>query len=226
MRGDGTTVEEVKIKRNIIHTSSVPYSGYLNGRDGIGYVALSTFSQSSYAEVRAAVEAMQREKELKGIVLDLRGNGGGVLQEAVKILSLFVDRGTAVVSVKGREGSAERVMKTIGEPIAKDVPIVVLVDRASASASEVVSGAIQDLDRGLIVGQRTFGKGLVQSTVSLGSGSTLKLTTAKYYTPSGRCIQAIDFSSRNEDGSVGVTLTHLEMNLLPRWDVKFMTVEV
>nr|MDE5944840.1 peptidase [Rikenella sp.] len=140
---------------------------------------------------------------LRGLVLDLRGNTGGILGEAVKIVGLFVPRNTVVVTTRGRLAAMNTVYRTVGEPVAPQVPMAVLIDSGSASASEIVAGALQDLDRAVIVGQRSFGKGLVQSTRPVGERGYVKLTTAKYYTPSGRCIQALDYTHRNEDGSVG-----------------------
>lgn len=199
----GETVN-VKIKRDIIHTTSVPYYGIIKNSDGVGYIMLSTFSSSSYTETREAVESLLATGEVKSLILDLRDNGGGILGEAVKIVSLFVDKGTEVVKVDGRSYKTPSIMKTQSEPIAGNLPLVVMVNGNSASASEVVAGAIQDLDRGLIVGSQTFGKGLVQNTRDLGSGTTLKVTTAKYYTPSGRCIQLVDYAHRDSDGGAGV----------------------
>ncbi|MFI3320949.1 MAG: S41 family peptidase [Rikenellaceae bacterium] len=195
--------KETIIKREIIHSNAVNYAGYINGTDGVGYINLSTFSDDCSSEVRAAIEKLKSEGELKSLILDLRDNGGGVLQEAVNIVSLFVDKGTEVVSINGRSFKEPKVYKTLSEPIAKDIPLAVVVNGSSASASEVVAGALQDLDRALIVGSQSYGKGLVQTPKEVGYGSVLKVTTAKYYTPSGRCIQAVDFSNRNEDGSVG-----------------------
>ena len=137
------------------------------------------------------------------LVLDLRGNGGGILQEAVKIVSLFVPKGSLIVTAKGNDSSYKQEYRTTAEPVDTELPLIVLVDSGSASSSEIVAGALQDLDRATIMGTRTYGKGLVQSIRTLPYNGKMKITTAKYYTPSGRCVQAIDYSHRNEDGSVG-----------------------
>ena len=143
------------------------------------------------------------------LVLDLRGNGGGILQEAVKIVSLFVPKGSLIVTAKGNDSSHKQEYRTTAEPVDTELPLIVLVDSGSASSSEIVAGALQDLDRATIMGTRTYGKGLVQSIRTLPYNGKMKITTAKYYTPSGRCVQAIDYSHRNEDGSVGHTADSL-----------------
>ena len=196
---DGTR-QSVAIRRERIAIPGVPYAGWVT--DGIGYIRHSDFTEGCYEEMRAAVERLRREGELKGLVLDYRSNGGGIMQEAVKILSMFVPRGTEVVSTKGRTADSRQAYRTESEPILPDLPLAVLVNGNTASAAEIVAGALQDLDRAVLVGQRSFGKGLVQSTRPLGYNTMLKLTTAKYYIPSGRCIQAIDYSSRDEKGAV------------------------
>lgn len=222
MRGKpGTTVKfkikkvrtgeivDIDVVRERIHLPDVEYSGMLE--DGTtGYIYQSGFTENVSADVRAAVQSL-KAKGMKRLVLDLRGNGGGLLSEAVNIVSLFVPKGTLVVSSKGLAPGSNSEMKTSNEPIDLELPIIVMVDSGSASASEIVSGALQDLDRATIIGTRTFGKGLVQSIRPLPYNGQLKVTTAKYYTPSGRCVQAIDYSERNEDGSVGHipdSLTH------------------
>ena len=146
---------------------------------------------------------MQKDGDLKGLILDLRNNPGGLLNESVDIVNLFVDKGQEVVSTRGKIESWDKVYKATKEPLDLDVPLVVLINQSSASASEIVAGAVQDLDRGVVIGQRSYGKGLVQQTRKLSYNSQLKLTVAKYYIPSGRCIQALDYSNRNKDGSVG-----------------------
>ena len=196
-------VKEVDIKRERVLIPAVPYYGFADKAAGVGYIGVDNFSESTSKEVREALIELQEGGELKSLVLDLRNNGGGIMQEAISILSLFVDKGTEVLRVDGRMYKEPKIYYTNSAPIAKDLPLVVLVNSSSASASEIVAGALQDLDRATIVGYRTFGKGLVQSTQSVGNGGVLKITTAKYYIPSGRCIQAVDFSDRNEDGSVG-----------------------
>lgn len=195
---DGTR-QSVAIRRERIAIPGVPYAGWVT--DSIGYIRHSDFTEGCYEEMRAAVERLRREGELKGLVLDYRSNGGGIMQEAVKILSMFVPKGTEVVSTKGRTADSRQAYRTESEPILPDLPLAVLVNGNTASAAEIVAGALQDLDRAVLVGQRSFGKGLVQSTRPLGYNTMLKLTTAKYYIPSGRCIQAVDYS-HSQQGSV------------------------
>ena len=195
----GDTVE-VRIVRQRIHLPDVEYAGMLN--DTTGYILQTGFTERVSEDVRNAYLKLKTQG-MKKLVLDLRGNGGGLLQEAVNIVSLFVPKGSVVVSSKGNENHPEEVFRTMREPVDTEIPIVVLVDSGTASSSEIVSGAFQDLDRATILGSRTYGKGLVQSVRPLPYNGQLKVTTAKYYTPSGRCIQAIDYSHRNEDGSVG-----------------------
>ena len=188
------------IRRERIAIPGVPYAGWV--ADGIGYIRHSDFTEGCYEEMRAAIERLRTERPLKGLVLDYRSNGGGIMQEAVKILGMFVPKGTEVVSTKGRSEDSKQVFRTDTEPILADLPLTVLINGSSASAAEIVAGALQDLDRAVLIGQRSFGKGLVQSPRPLGYNAMLKLTTAKYYIPSGRCIQAIDYSSRDEKGAV------------------------
>ena len=195
----GDTVE-VRIVRQRIHLPDVEYAGMLN--DTTGYILQTGFTERVSEDVRNAYLKLKAQG-MKKLVLDLRGNGGGLLQEAVNIVSLFVPKGSVVVSSKGNENHPEEVFRTMREPVDTEIPIVVLVDSGTSSSSEIVSGAFQDLDRATILGSRTYGKGLVQSVRPLPYNGQLKVTTAKYYTPSGRCIQAIDYSHRNEDGSVG-----------------------
>lgn len=188
------TREEVKLK-------SVPYSGMIS--NSVGYIKLNSFTENCSKEVGDAFKNLKASNQLSGLVLDLRGNPGGLLNEAVNVSNLFVPRGQDIVSTKGKIKDLDRTYKAINDAIDTDIPVVVLVNSGSASASEIVSGSLQDLDRALILGQRTFGKGLVQTTRPLSYNSQLKITTAKYYIPSGRCIQALDYTHRNEDGSVG-----------------------
>ena len=184
------------IRRERIAIPGVPYAGWI--ADGIGYIRHSDFTEGCYEEMRAAIERLRAEGDLKGLVLDYRSNGGGIMQEAVKILGMFVPKGTEVVSTKGRSEDSKQVFRTETEPILPDLPLAVLINANTASAAEIVSGSLQDLDRAVLIGQRSFGKGLVQSTRPLGYNTMLKLTTAKYYIPSGRCIQAIDYSHSQE----------------------------
>ena len=195
---DGTQ-QTAAIRRERIAIPGVPYAGWV--ADGIGYIRHSDFTEGCYEEMRAAIERLRTEKPLKGLVLDYRSNGGGIMQEAVKILGMFVPKGTEVVSTKGRSEDSKQVFRTDTEPILADLPLTVLINGNSASAAEIVAGALQDLDRAVLIGQRSFGKGLVQSPRPLGYNAMLKLTTAKYYIPSGRCIQAIDYS-HSQEGSV------------------------
>ena len=195
---DGT-VREVTITRERIAIPGVPYAGWV--AVGIGFVRHSDFTEGCYQELRNAIERLRKEGELQGLILDYRSNGGGFLQEAIKILGLFTERDTEVVRTKGR--NENRSYRTSTDPVYKDIPLVVLINGSSASAAEIVSGSLQDLDRAVLIGQRTFGKGLVQTTVPIGYNSMLKLTTAKYYIPSGRCIQAIDYS-HSQQGSVRI----------------------
>lgn len=195
---DGTQ-ETRDIRRQRIAIPGVPYAGWI--ADSIAYIRHSDFTEGCYEEMRAALERLRREGRLKGLVLDYRSNGGGIMQEAVKILGMFVPKGTEVVSTKGRTEDSKQVFRTDTEPAFADLPLVVLINENTASAAEIVSGALQDLDRAVLIGQRSFGKGLVQSTRPLGYNAMLKLTTAKYYIPSGRCIQAIDYS-HSQEGNV------------------------
>jgi len=203
----GATVD-VPVVRERISLPSVEYVGMLNEADG--YILLEKFTDGVGQNIRDAYHELKAQG-MKRLVLDLRGNGGGLMNEAVNIVSLFVPRGSVVVTAKGRSAGSEQVYKTTTDPVDTEIPIVVLVDSGSASASEIVSGALQDYDRATILGTRTYGKGLVQSIRPLPYDGQMKVTTAKYYTPSGRCVQAIDYSRRNEDGSVGFipdSLTH------------------
>ena len=191
----------VSFKRQKISVKSVPFYSYLN--EGIGYIKLRSFTRNCSNDIKNAFLDLKKQGDLKGLILDLRANPGGLLNESVNIVNLFVDKGQEVVSTRGKIKSWDKVYKASKSPIDLEIPIVVLINQSSASASEIVAGAIQDLDRGIVIGQRSFGKGLVQQTKKLSYNSQLKLTVAKYYIPSGRCIQALDYSNRNEDGSVG-----------------------
>ena len=191
----------VNFKRQKISVKSVPYFSYVD--DGIGYIKLRSFTRDCSKDIKEALLDLKKQGELRGLILDLRGNPGGLLNESVSIVNLFVEKGQEVVSTKGKIESWDKVYKASRPPLDLETPIVVLINQSSASASEIVAGAIQDLDRGIVIGKRSFGKGLVQQTKKLSYNSQLKLTVAKYYIPSGRCIQALDYSNRNEDGSVG-----------------------
>lgn len=195
---DGKTIEK-QLYRADISQPNVSYAGMLE--NNIGYIKLDKFLENSGQEVKDALVNIQKNNP-QGLIIDLRFNGGGILQEAVKIVNLFVGRDVEVVIQKGKNPDKTISYKTYTSPIAEDIPIVVLVNGRSASASEIVAGSLQDLDRAVIVGQRSFGKGLVQQTFNLPYNSLVKITVAKYYTPSGRCIQALDYTHRNDDGSV------------------------
>ncbi len=199
LRGGDTT--NITLIREKIHIPDVAYSGMVS--DSVGYIRITGFTIGGAKDVKNALLELKKNNNLKRLIIDLRGNGGGLLDEAVDIVSLFVPKGTKVVSSLGKFKQADIVYFTKDEPVDLNLPLVVLVNSSSASSSEIVAGALQDLDRATIAGTRTFGKGLVQSIRDVGYNYKIKLTTAKYYTPSGRCVQAIDYSQRNEDGSVG-----------------------
>lgn len=188
----------VTIVRDNIKVNPLPYYGI--DKDGIGYIKLTTFNESAARKVREAVSSLLKKPGLKGIVLDLRGNGGGLLEGAVQIAANFVPRGTEIVRTRGRDKRDVKIYKTTTQPLSTDIPLVILTDNGTASASEIVAGSMQDLDRGLIIGERSYGKGLVQSTRPLPYGDLLKITTGRYYIPSGRLIQALDYSHRDEEG--------------------------
>ncbi len=192
---------EVDVVREEIKIDPVTYAGMIN--DKIGYVRLSSFTDGCADRIKDEFLNLRDKKGAKALVIDLRSNPGGLLGEAVKMVNLFVKHGEEVVNTKGKVAQWDKTYRATEQPIDTIIPIVVLVNRGSASASEIVSGALQDLDRAVIIGKRTFGKGLVQTTRDLSYNTKLKVTTAKYYIPSGRCIQALDYSHRNKDGSVG-----------------------
>ena len=199
---------DITVTRERIKLDDIEFAGMLEG--GVGYVSQTGFSDGVGDDFRRKVAELKKQG-MKLLVLDLRGNGGGLMNEAVEIVSALVPKGSVVVSAQGREQGASYTLRTTKEPIDTKIPVIVLVDSGSASASEIVAGALQDMDRATIMGERTFGKGLVQSIRSLPYGGELKVTTAKYYTPSGRCVQAIDYAQRREDGSVAHipdSLTH------------------
>ena len=217
LRGDAGTTVEITVQREgrteplaftltrrQVDTENVSYTGFAEGdtSSGLGYVKLDRFGREAGQEVRRAVEQLQQSGPLEGLVLDLRDNPGGLLQEAVQVVQLFVPQGTKVVSMRGRAPESERVFRSKAPPLAPDLPLVILVNELSASASEIVAGAIQDLDRGVVVGTTTYGKGLVQTIKELPYNNALKMTLARYYTPSGRSIQARDYS--RHDGTAAV----------------------
>ncbi|HPR60128.1 MAG TPA: S41 family peptidase [Prolixibacteraceae bacterium] len=212
----GSAGQEVKIKvqrpgqkkpltfdvvREKITIDPISYYGMLNNKTG--YIRLGNFTKDCAEKVKKSMLELKETQGAENLILDLRGNPGGLLVESVNLCNLFIDKDQEVVSTKGKVTQWDKTYSTTGNPVDTEIPLVVLVNRGSASASEIVSGTIQDLDRGVVIGTRTFGKGLVQTTRDLSYNSKLKVTTAKYYIPSGRCIQALDYSHRNEDGSVG-----------------------
>ena len=197
--GAADSIIEVKLTRANIALPPVPYYTLLT--DSTGYILLNSFTEGCAREVRMALVEL-KDRGAERLILDLRGNGGGSLSEAVDIAGLFVPKGTSIVSTRGKIPQATQTFKTHREPLDTKIPLAILVDEQSASASEIVAGAIQDLDRGVIMGRRTYGKGLVQTVRELPYNTSLKITTSKYYTPSGRCVQAIDYSHRNEDGTI------------------------
>lgn len=195
----GETVD-IPVIRERIHMPDVEYAGMVN--DTTGYLLLSGFTEKASDDVKKEFINLKNQG-MKKFVLDLRGNGGGLMGEAVNIVSMFVPRGSLVVTAKGKSKESTYEYRTSTEPIDTEIPVVVLIDSGSASASEIVAGALQDMDRATIMGKRSYGKGLVQNIRNLPYNGQMKVTTAKYYTPSGRCVQAIDYSNRNDDGSVG-----------------------
>lgn len=197
-----STVMEFKITRKNIRTNPVPYYGMV--KDSIGYLALSSFTENSAKDFKKAFIEL-KQKGAKSLIIDLRDNGGGSLSEAVDIVNLYVPKGQEIVVTKGKVRQSQGSYKTQNEPVDTQIPLAVLVNGATASASEIVSGSLQDLDRAVVIGSRTFGKGLVQTIRPLPYNGTLKVTTSKYYIPSGRCIQAIDYAKKNADGSVART---------------------
>lgn len=181
------------LTREEIKLTNTPYYGMLE--DNTAYIVLNSFSENAGKNVAKALAVLKEKNEVKGVILDLRGNTGGLLTEAVNVANVFLDKGSMVVQIKGRDKATQQVFRTLNNPVDKDVPVCILIDKFSASASEIVAGAIQDLDRGIIIGQRSYGKGLVQNTRNLSFGAKIKLTTARYYIPSGRCIQALRYKN-------------------------------
>lgn len=205
---------EKELVREEIQISSIPYYGLVD--DGIGYIRVTKFTPEVSKQVKEALKELKEKHQITSLILDLRGNPGGLLIEAPRLCNLFVEKGQEIVSTKGKVNKWNQTLKTEGAVFDADIPLVVLVSRGSASASEIVAGALQDLDRAVILGQRTFGKGLVQTTIPLSYGAQLKVTTAKYYIPSGRCVQALDYTHRNDDGSVG----HIPDSLISEFKTK------
>lgn len=197
--GEKKTIEK-KFLREKIQVPPISYSNIT--APGTGYILLNDFTEQAALDVKSTIQEMVQKHGIKSLILDLRNNGGGLIDEAVKIMGYFVPKGTEIVSTKGKSPQASYTYRTTLEPIFPDMKIIVLVNSASASASEILAGAVQDLDRGIVIGERTFGKGLVQNIRPVSYGGHVKITTAKYYIPSGRCIQAIDYAQRNEDGSL------------------------
>lgn len=209
----GGEKKKISVQRDEIKLKDVPFSGMIDG--SIGYIKLNSFTPTASSEVEKAMKAL-REEGMKQLVFDLRGNGGGLLMEAVKIVNFFVPRNQLVVSTKGRMKEESQEFKTQIDPIEPDLPLTVLIDENSASASEIVAGSLQDLDRAVIVGQTSFGKGLVQRTYNLEYGSKIKITIAKYYTPSGRCVQRLEYYDKKE----GMKPVEIADSLLQKFKTK------
>lgn len=195
---DGTL--DFELERRKVKIPDIPYRGMLSDR--VGYLALGSFTKTASSEVRKSVMFLKDSLQAEALVVDLRGNGGGLLREAIAMVNIFVGKNQEVVSTKGKTDEWNKSYKTRGNALIPDMPVVVLVDGRSASASEIVAGTLQDLDRAVVIGEESFGKGLVQKTVKLAYGTRMKVTVAKYYTPSGRCVQRLDYSHRDEDGEV------------------------
>ncbi len=192
--------ETLLLKREEIQLKSVPYYGMID--ENTGYIYLKSFTDKASQEIKDALVELKKNENFTQLILDLRGNPGGLLSEAVNVTNLFVDKGTEVVSTRGRIKDVDKTYRTLRNPVDTEIPLAILINGNSASASEIVAGTIQDLDRGIVVGQRSYGKGLVQQSHPLQYGSQIKITIAKYYTPSGRCIQAINYAERDEEGRV------------------------
>ncbi len=197
--GESKPLEKI-LNREEIKIKSVPYFGMLT--KDIGYIKLTGFTENAAKEVKDALLELKKNTALKSVVFDLRGNPGGLLKEAVDIVNIFTEKNTEIVSTRGKVKEWDKIHRALYAPVDLTIPVAVLIDKGSASASEIVSGSFQDLDRGVLIGQKSYGKGLVQQTRPLSYNSQLKVTVAKYYTPSGRCIQALDYSHRNKNGSV------------------------
>lgn len=211
MQADGTEKEmEVVVTREDIKIKNVPYYGMINPETG--FIRLSNFTDDAGKEVRNALDDLKTNNSgMKGVVLDLRGNPGGLLAEAVNVSNVFVDKNQPIVSTKGKAQDWDKTFKTLNNGVDVNIPVAVLINRGSASASEIVAGSLQDLDRGVVIGQQSFGKGLVQTTRNLPYNTKLKITTAKYYTPSGRCIQALDYAHKDANGIAAKTPDSLKV---------------
>jgi carboxyl-terminal processing protease len=197
---NGDSIFDFTITRGTITIDPIPYYGYLG--DGVGYIGISTFNEKTASQFKNALNDLRRNPDFESLIIDLRENGGGLLESAVQVASNFVPKGTTIVTTRGRDIKAEKTYKTTQNPVDLNLPLVVLINDGTASASEILSGSLQDLDRAVIVGQRSFGKGLVQNVRPLPYDGYMKVTTGRYYIPSGRLIQAIDYSHRNSDGTV------------------------
>jgi carboxyl-terminal processing protease len=211
--GEKSTTKKI-LTRKKIQIKSVPFYGMVSNKTG--YIRLSNFTHNSYQEVKKALTDLKEDNHAQGIIIDLRSNPGGLLVEAVNVSNLFVEKGEELVSTRSRIKEFDNTYTAKSSPLDIQIPVVILVNRTSASSSEIVAGIFQDLDRGVIIGERTYGKGLVQTTRPLNYNGQLKVTTAKYFIPSGRCIQALDYSNRNEDGSVG----HIPDSLISEYTTK------
>ncbi len=205
---------DIMINREIIKIENVPYAGLVN--KNIGYIKLVGFSNNASNEVKNAIAKLKSKTDLKGLILDLRGNGGGLMSEAIDIVNLFVEQDQEVVSTKGKIEQLNMVHKTRYTPVDINIPLAVMINNGSASSAEIVAGALQDLDRAIIIGQRSYGKGLVQNVLPLSYNTRAKITIAKYYIPSGRCIQAIDYSLKDENGQ----FTHIPDSLISEFKTK------
>ncbi|HJW30806.1 MAG TPA: S41 family peptidase, partial [Saprospiraceae bacterium] len=194
LRPGDTDIRSIKVTRGGMDGKNVPYSGMV--ADGVGYISLTTFTRDAGRNVANALRDLKTtDPHLKGVILDLRGNGGGLLREAINVCNVFIPSGETVVTTRGKVVEADQEYKTPGEPVDPSIELVLLIDENSASASEIVSGVMQDLDRGVIIGQLSYGKGLVQNTFDIGYNAKVKLTTSKYYIPSGRCIQSVEYKN-------------------------------
>ncbi|MBO4665266.1 MAG: S41 family peptidase [Paludibacteraceae bacterium] len=242
LRGEPGTIVKLNLERNgekisrefareDIHMAPVDYYSVFRSQKSkvsnpVGYIGFSEFTEGSAAEFKEALDELVAKEHIEGVIIDLRGNGGGIIDEAIRIVENFVPKGTMVVSTKGKVAVSNRIYTTSSEPAYPDLPIVIMVDKNSASAAEIVSGGLQDLQRATIVGQRTFGKGLVQNVRPIAYGGHLKVTTSKYYLPSGRCIQAIDYAEMHKGNKVkkdtaGGILPDIEINDSAKVDVTY-----